>query len=147
MPDSDDSPAQASGTVLYIEDQAANVVLVEGLLAELPGVALITAGTGAEGIRLARSERPDLVLLDMHLPDFGGLEVIRALSLEISLGLKVALLTGDAFTMDVIKAMSLGAYDYWVKPIAPHRLIDGVRRALLGKPARAYPPLEGAGMG
>ena len=140
MPDTDVPPAQASGTVLYIEDQAANVVLVEGLLAELPGVALIAAGTGAEGIRLARSERPDLVLLDMHLPDFGGLEVIRALSLEISLGLKVALLTGDAFTMDVIKAMSLGAYDYWVKPIDPHRLIDGVRRALLGKPAQPYPP-------
>ena len=57
-----------------------------------------------------------------------------------SLGLKVALLTGDAFTMDVIKAMSLGAYDYWVKPIDPHRLIDGVRRALLGKPAQPYPP-------
>ena len=145
MPDSDDHSAQAGGTVQYIEDQVANVVLVEGLLADLPGVSLITAGTGADGIRLARSERPDLVLLDMHLPDFGGLEVIRALSLEISLGLKVALLTGDAFTMDVIKAMSLGAYDYWVKPIDPHRLIDGVRRALLGKPARVYPPLEGAG--
>ena len=144
MPDTEDPPTQASGTVLYIEDQAANVVLVEGLLAELPGVVLITAGTGAEGIRLARSERPALVLLDMHLPDFGGLEVIRALSLEISLGLKVALLTGDAFTMDVIKAMSLGAYDYWVKPIDPRRLIDGVRRALLGKPARAHAPLEGA---
>ena len=144
MPDSDDHSTQASGTVLYIEDQPANVVLVEGLLAELPGVVLITAGTGADGIRLARSERPDLVLLDMHLPDFGGLEVIRALSLEISLGLKVALLTGDAFTMDVIKAMSLGAYDYWVKPIDPRRLIDGVRRALLGKPARAHPPLAGA---
>ena len=57
MPDTDVPPAQASGTVLYIEDQAANVVLVEGLLAELPGVALIAAGTGAEGIRLARSER------------------------------------------------------------------------------------------
>ncbi len=145
MAEPDVSRAQAAGTVLYIEDQPSNVVLVEGLLADLPGVVLITAGTGAEGIRLARSERPALVLLDMHLPDFGGLEVIRALSLEISLGLKVALLTGDAFTMDVIKAMSLGAYDYWVKPIDPHRLLEGVRRALLGKPAHAYPPLEGAG--
>lgn len=140
MPDSEDRPAQAAGTVLYIEDQVANVVLVEGLLAELPGVTVITAGTGAQGVQLARSERPALVLLDMHLPDFGGLEVIRALSLEISLGLKVALLTGDAFTMDVAKAMSLGAYDYWAKPIDPQRLIEGVRRALLGKPARPQAP-------
>ena len=143
MPDPDDPVAPLAGTVLYIEDQAANVVLVEGLLADMPGVVLIGAGTGAEGVRLARSERPDLVLLDMHLPDFGGLEVIRALSLEISLGLKVALLTGDAFTMDVAKAMSLGAYDYWGKPIDPRRLLDGVRRALLGKPARPRPAAQG----
>ncbi|MEO7151854.1 MAG: response regulator [Burkholderiaceae bacterium] len=143
MPDPDELAAPLAGTVLYIEDQPANVVLVEGLLAGLPEVALITAGTGADGVRLARSERPDLVLLDMHLPDFSGLEVIRALSLEISLGLKVALLTGDAFTMDVAKAMSLGAYDYWVKPIDPHRLLDGVRRALLGKPARPHPAARG----
>lgn len=136
MPGPEIRTAQPAGTVLYIEDQNINVVLVEGLLAELPEVRLISAGTGAEGVRLARSERPALVLLDMHLPDFGGLEVIRALSLEISLGLKVALLTGDSFTIDVAKAMSLGAYDYWVKPIDPHRLLDGVRRALLGGPAR-----------
>ena len=136
MPGPDTPTAQPAGTVLYIEDQDINVMLVEGLLADLPEVRLISAGTGAEGVRLARSERPALVLLDMHLPDFGGLEVIRALSLEISLGLKVALLTGDSFSMDIAKAMSLGAYDYWVKPIDPHRLLDGVRRALLGGPAR-----------
>lgn len=136
MPGPEIRTAQPAGTVLYIEDQSVNVLLVEGLLADMPGVRLITAGTGAEGVRLARSERPALVLLDMHLPDFGGLEVIRALSLEISLGLKVALLTGDSFSMDIAKAMSLGAYDYWVKPIDPHRLLDGVRRALLGGPAR-----------
>ena len=137
MPGPEIRCAQPAGTVLYIEDQNINVVLVEGLLAELPEVRLISAGTGAEGVRLARSEHPALVLLDMHLPDFGGLEVIRALSLEISLGLKVALLTGDSFSMDIAKAMSLGAYDYWVKPVDPHRLLDGVRRALLGGPARA----------
>ena len=137
MPGPDTPTAQPAGTVLYIEDQDINVMLVEGLLADLPEVRLISAGTGAEGVRLARSERPALVLLDMHLPDFGGLEVIRALSLEISLGLKVALLTGDSFSMDIAKAMSLGAYDYWVTPIDPHRLLDGVRRALLGGPARA----------
>lgn len=142
MPEIENRTEQPAGTVLYIEDQATNVALVEGLLAELPGVKLITAGTGAEGVRLARSERPDLVLLDMHLPDFGGIEVIRALSLEISLGLKVALLTGDSFSMDIIKAMSLGAYDYWVKPIDPKRLLEGVSRALRGAPGAAPQPLR-----
>ena len=68
----------------------------------------------------------------MHLPDFGGLEVVRALSVEISQGLKVALLTADSLSMDIIKAMSLGAYEYWIKPIDIQQLEDGVKRALGG---------------
>ena len=120
------------GTVLYIEDQEVNLQLVETLLSGMPGIKLIKARTGAEGVALSRSERPDLVLLDMHLPDFGGLEVVRALSVEISQGLKVALLTADSLSMDIIKAMSLGAYEYWIKPIDIQQLEDGVKRALGG---------------
>ena len=119
------------GTVLYVEDQEINVLLVEAqLAATLPGVKLITANTGAQGVALARSEHPDLVLLDMHLPDTGGLEVVRSLTLEISAGLKVALLTADHLSMDILKAMSLGAYEYWLKPISAAQLEKGVRRGL-----------------
>ena len=119
------------GTVLYIEDQEINALLVEAQLASvLPGVRLIKASTGNEGVRLVRSEHPDLVLLDMHLPDLGGLEVVRALTLEISEGLKVALLTADHLSMDILKAMSLGAYEYWVKPVSVSQLEKGVRRGL-----------------
>ncbi|MET0335578.1 MAG: response regulator, partial [Rhizobacter sp.] len=71
-----------------------------------------------------------LVLLDMHLPDTGGLQVVRALNLEISQGLRVALLTADHLSMDILKAMSLGAYEYWVKPISATQLEKGVRRGL-----------------
>jgi CheY-like chemotaxis protein len=120
------------GTVLYIEDQEINQVLMEAQLAALPGIRLIKATTGAEGVRLVRAEKPDLVLLDMHLPDFGGLEVVRELMIEISDGLKVALLTADALSMDIIKAMSLGAYEYWVKPVDRAHLLSGLRRALVG---------------
>ncbi len=118
------------GKVLYIEDQEINMLLVEAMLAAVPGISLIKATTGADGVRLARSERPDLVLLDMHLPDFGGLEVVRALSEEISGGLKIALLTADTLSMDIIKAMSLGAFEYWVKPIDARQLHEGLQRAL-----------------
>src|SRR5689334_7475667 len=119
------------GTVLYIEDQEINILLVEAqLAATLPGVRLIKATTGVEGVQLAKSEHPDLVLLDMHLPDLGGLEVVRALTLEISGRLKVALLTADHLSMDILKAMSLGAYEYWVKPISAAQLEKGVRRGL-----------------
>lgn len=131
MDDAQDSGLEPHGTVLYVEDQDLNFLLVEAqLAATLPGVTLIRASTGAEGVARVRAEHPDLVLLDMHLPDLGGLEVVRALTLEISEGLKVALLTADQLSMDILKAMSLGAYEYWVKPINARQLEAGVRRGL-----------------
>jgi two-component system cell cycle response regulator DivK len=128
--DGDAVPEEARGKVLYIEDQEINLQLVEAILANSPGIELIKATTGAQGVQLVRSQHPDVVLLDMHLPDFGGLEVVRELSLEIAEGLKVALLTADVLSMDILKAMSLGAYEYWTKPIEPQQLEDGIRRAL-----------------
>jgi two-component system cell cycle response regulator DivK len=122
------------GKVLYIEDVPVNFAVVEAGLAGHPGVQLIHAATGLEGVRLARSERPDLVLLDMNLPDISGLEVVRMLSVDIAARrLRVTILTGESLTMDVIKAMSLGAFEYWVKPLDARVLEAGVRRALVGK--------------
>ncbi|HMC14811.1 MAG TPA: response regulator [Albitalea sp.] len=136
MPSPDTLPPQADlhGKVLYVEDDPINMVLVESTLQAFPGVTMIKATTGVEGIRLARSERPDLVILDMHLPDIGGLEVVRALNEEIASGhLRVALLTADTnLSMDIVKAMSLGAYDYWLKPIDVVKLEKSLRRALAG---------------
>jgi CheY-like chemotaxis protein len=122
------------GKVLYVEDDPINMVLVESTLEAFPRVTMVKATTGAEGIRLARSEKPDLVILDMHLPDMSGLEVVRALSEEIASGnLRVALLTSDTqLSMDIVKAMSLGAYDYWLKPIDVVKLEKSLRRALAG---------------
>lgn len=136
MPQDTDTDTMAEaldlkGKVLYIEDNPINVDLVESALSRYPGITLITASTGMEGIRLARTENPDFVLLDMHLPDIGGLEVVRALNEEIAVGkLRITLLTGDSLSMDIVKAMSLGAYDYWLKPISISKLEAGLRRAL-----------------
>lgn len=130
-PSPTDTPATPGGSVLCIEDQPINMDLVESMLADLPGVRLLKAFTGREGVRIAKAERPDLVLLDMRLPDIGGLEVVRELSELISQRkLRVVLLTGESFSMDVVKAMSLGAHDYWPKPLTPERVQGGVTRAL-----------------
>jgi two-component system, cell cycle response regulator DivK len=134
MPDEPDD--QLRGKVLCIEDHEINMILVEDLLGQYPGVTLIKASTGWEGVRLAREEQPDLVLLDMHLPDIGGLEVVRALNEEIYRHkLRIALLTGDALSMDIVKAMSLGAYDYWIKPLRRDKLDVALKRALGRGPA------------
>jgi CheY-like chemotaxis protein len=125
------------GTLLCIEDNELNMALVESLVADMPGVTLLKATTGGEGIRLARLHRPDLVLLDMKLPDINGLQVVRDLNVEIAGGLKVVLLTALDFSTEVVKAMSLGAREYWVKPIDGRRLHEGIGRLM---PRMAVPP-------
>jgi len=91
----------------------------------------VHASTGREGVELVRSERPDFVLLDMHLPDMTGLDVVRMLNEEIaSRRLHVTILTGDELSIDVIKAMSLGASEYLVKPVTAQALERSLRRAL-----------------
>lgn len=124
------------GRVLCIEDDPVTVLVLQGMLQDHPEVSLLNAPTGTEGVALVRSQRPDFVLLDMNLPDINGLEVVRQLSVEIAeRGLRVTILTGDRLTMDIIKAMSLGAYEYWVKPLDRRIFEDGLRRALTGKRA------------
>ena len=72
------------------------------------------------------------MLLDMHLPDISGLEVVRVLNEEIASGaLRVTLLTADSLSMDIVKAMSLGASEYWLKPLTLDGLENGLRRALM----------------
>ncbi len=133
MSDMEPAAAEPHGKVLYIEDNPINFAVVEAGLARLPGVHLIHAATGLEGVRMVRAKRPDFVLLDMYLGDISGLEVVRMISGDIAARhLRVTILTSDGFSMDVIKAMSLGAFEYWVKPVDPKVLEAGVRRALNG---------------
>ena len=140
-PDAPSAPAAAlSGTVLYIEDQGTNREIVGALLARYPGITYLTAETGAEGIRLVREARPDWVLLDMHLPDMSGLSVVRELNQDIAeRGLRITILTADQLSMDILKAMSLGAFEHWVKPFDFGVFEAGLRRALEARPGRQPP--------
>lgn len=124
-------PDSVRGTVVCIEDHPINMAQVEAMLEEFPHLRLVKAATGREGLELVRQEKPDLVLLDMNLPDIGGLQVVRELNVEIAVHkLKVVLLTSDALSIDVVKAMSLGAHDYWLKPITRERLRAALAIAL-----------------
>jgi CheY-like chemotaxis protein len=119
------------GTVLYIEDDPVNFEIVAAVLSVHPDVRLIHALTGHDGVRLARSEHPSALLLDMHLPDISGVEVVRLLSEDIAdRHFRVILLTADKLNIDVLKAMSLGAFAYLMKPVDIRPLEVALRRAL-----------------
>ncbi len=130
---SDDRPTfpVLHGSVLYVEDEPTNFAIVEALLSSHPEVQLLHAATGHEGVSMARGQRPDTILLDMHLPDISGVEVVRMLSEDIATGqFRVILLTADKLNIDVLKAMSLGAFEYLVKPANPQALEAAIGRAL-----------------
>ena len=126
--------------VLCVEDNAVNLALVAELLALRPQVRLRTAADGTSGLALARAEPPDVVLLDIHLPDLDGREVLRALRADPALaGCTVIALSANAMPDDIRGALELGFDDYWTKPIDFKRFLAGIDELAvrLARPATA----------
>ncbi len=108
----------AGATVLYIEDNPSNVKLVERLMARRPGVKLITAVRGGLGLELARAHRPAAILLDLHLPDMHGSEVLAGLRADpITSACPVVVISADASPAAIARLRSAGARDYLTKPL------------------------------
>ena len=106
------------GTVLYIEDNAANLSLVERLLEQRPEVRLLTATEGRLGLALARDRRPDLILLDLHLPDMEGEDVLRQIRQDPDLRqTAVIVLSAEADTDLPARMRAAGAQGYLMKPL------------------------------
>jgi PAS domain S-box-containing protein len=120
-----------SGTVLYIEDNLSNFELMERVLERRPGVRLIGASHGQEGIDLVRAEAPDLVLLDLHLPDMRGEEVLRRLWEDIrTRTIPVAILSADATASQTARMRAAGAAAYLTKPIDVGNVLELIDRVL-----------------
>ena len=104
--------------VLYIEDNAVNMLIVRELLAQRPGIEFHGAADGRQGLALAAELKPDLVLIDMQLPDMDGMEVLRRLrSQPGTAALSCVALSANAMPEDVQRARAAGFTDYWTKPI------------------------------
>ena len=120
--------------MLYIEDNPVNALLVSEVLVSHRWVQLDLAGDGRSGLQMAREQRPDLVLLDMQLPDMNGEAVLRALRADPdTAGLRCVALSANAMPDDVSAAMRAGAIAYWTKPIDFPSFVDNPA-ALLGRP-------------
>jgi CheY-like chemotaxis protein len=124
-----DIPEPVVLNVVHIEDNPSNQLLVERTLALRNDATVVTASTGQTGLALARSCAPDLVLLDLHLPDMDGADVLTALRTdEHTRDVPVVILTADATPGQVDRLLARGAADYLTKPLDLDGLLDTVRR-------------------
>jgi nitrogen-specific signal transduction histidine kinase/ActR/RegA family two-component response regulator len=122
---------RAESTVLYIEDDVANVQLVERLLVQRPNINLITSLLGGTGIELAQHYRPDLILLDVHLRDLHGFEVLERLQGDSrTIDIPVVVLSADATTWQRRRFRNAGVYDYLSKPLDLQQLLDVIDQHL-----------------
>ena len=107
-----------SAKILYIEDNLSNLTLVEEMLAEHPQFDLITAMRGGLGLELAAKHLPDLILLDLHLPDLRGQEVLARLRKnEATRHIPVVVISADATALQIKRLKQAGARNYLTKPI------------------------------
>ncbi|MFN2623391.1 MAG: PAS domain S-box protein [Chthoniobacterales bacterium] len=114
----DDNGSAETRRLLYIEDNFSNVTLVEQMLAERPALELMTAMQGRVGLELARKHSPDLILLDLHLPDMPGWQVLAQLKADhLTREIPVVIISADATTPQIKRLLSAGARSYLTKPI------------------------------
>ena len=113
--------------VLYIEDDLINLELIERLLALNKSLHLLTATRGERGLEIARAERPELILLDVHLADMDGADVLRALRDDpTTADVPVVVVSADAMGEQIERMRHLGAQAYVTKPVD----IDELRRVI-----------------
>jgi CheY-like chemotaxis protein len=122
-----------AGRVLYVEDNLSNLRLMERLLARRPGLSLLTAMQGRLGFELASQHRPDLILLDLHLPDVGGEEVLGWLRAdERTRDIPVVVMSADATPGRRRRLLDAGAMTYLAKPFDVAEVLALIDRLLSG---------------
>jgi len=122
---------RASRTLLYIEDNLSNLKLVEHILARRPEVRLHAAMQGRLGLELIREHHPDLVLLDLNLPDISGAEVLSSMNNDVSTrDIPVVIISADATRRQIDNLMEAGARAYMTKPLDVQRFLEVVDESL-----------------
>ena len=123
--------APVRSTLLYVEDNPANLKLIEQLIARSPDIALLTARDGLEGVELARANQPDVILMDINLPGISGIEALKILREDpVTAHIPVVALSANAMLGDIEKALQAGFFRYLTKPIKVRELMETLEVAL-----------------
>jgi PAS domain S-box-containing protein len=118
-------------TLLYVEDNPANLKLVEKLIARRPDVRLLTAVDGNLGIELARAAQPEVILMDINLPGMNGTEAMKILRKDPATAhIPVLALTANAIPHDIERGLEAGFFRYLTKPIKVNEFMDALDVAL-----------------
>jgi CheY-like chemotaxis protein len=118
-------------TVLYVEDDAANLKLAERLIARRPDLRLLSAQDGRLGVALARASQPDVILMDINLPGISGLEALKILREdEATSHIPVVALSGNSVPREIAKGIEAGFFRYLTKPLRIDDFMDTLDVAL-----------------
>jgi CheY-like chemotaxis protein len=128
-----DEPPPSAQHLLYIEDVPENVRLMEHIFRVFGDMAVTSTAHGSSGIELARQQRPNLILLDLHLPDMTGEEVTIALQADpATRDIPIVVLSGDADPSTRSRALQHGAAAFVPKPFDVSELVALVQRLIIG---------------
>jgi PAS domain S-box-containing protein len=131
----DAAPVLATGervhTLLYVEDNPANLKLIEQVIARRPDMRMLQAGDALLGIEIARTERPDVILMDINLPGMSGLEALRVLARETATSrIPIIALSANAMPRDIARGLAAGFYRYLTKPVRIPEFLETLDAAL-----------------
>jgi PAS domain S-box-containing protein len=118
-------------TLLYVEDNPANLQLVEQIVARRPDIRLLSAKNGNLGIELARAARPDVILMDINLPGMSGIKAMQILRADTATAhIPVVALSANAIPRDIERGLEAGFFRYLTKPIKVTEFLDTLDVAL-----------------
>jgi signal transduction histidine kinase/AmiR/NasT family two-component response regulator len=120
-----------SRTLLYVEDNPANLMLVEDLIARRPDIRLLSARDGNRGVEIAQASRPDVILMDINLPGISGIQALRILAEDPATAhIPVIALSANVMPRDIEKSLEAGFFRYLTKPIKVNEFMDTLDVAL-----------------
>lgn len=129
--DNPDPDISGNKTLLYIDDNQSNLTLVRNIVENIPGVRFLEAGHAELGLELATNNRPDLIFVDINMPDMDGYAVLKALrSMSCFKTVPIMAVTANAMVTDIEKGREAGFTEYICKPVDVRKLHDLVLKTL-----------------
>jgi PAS domain S-box-containing protein len=123
-------------TLLYVEDNPANLMLVEKIVAAYPNITMLSAESGKRGIALARSHLPDIILMDINLPGICGIEALRMLRADpATASIPVIALSANAMVKDIENGLQAGFFRYLTKPIKINEFMNALNDVMTSSTA------------